>query len=167
MTGRAADEEGGVTFTDWDEYRDWLDEKGELAVTAYAALKKAGALKDHRLVAYRCGNRRRCLLLDVVNMPPPVGPIFHRPRYKLSPKVNAATSNDSGRAANTEDGDHKWKAQTFPPAQCLNVSLSCDHLQHVLVSKERIQADVDAGRREVIITPQDSESPPNASISRQ
>lgn len=131
------------------------DERKRAGEAAYKALKTQGKLASHRLIAYRCS--RRCLLIDVVQFPEPVGVIVHQPRYRLSPELNAASSSESGRAKNTEDGDRRWREQFMVPETMLNVTATCDHLAQIAVSKERMQRDVDAGLREVIVTPEDHE----------
>src|SRR5699024_1121464 len=93
-----------------------LVEHTRIATAAYEATKKLGKLAQHRVIAYRCPDRKRCLLLDVARFPDPVGMVFHRPGYRLSPTVNAASSSADGRRVNTIDGDRRWKAHTFSPA---------------------------------------------------
>ena len=126
------------------------DEIQRLAAAAYDATRKLGKLSSHRLLSYRCP--RRCLLLDVAQFPAPVGVVLHTPGYKRSPTVNEATSTAAGRAANTVDGDRRWKAHTFLPEQAINVTLACDHVESVLLDLETVQADLDARRREVTVT---------------
>lgn len=109
----------------------------------YRALKR-----DHRRlldclqITYRCGVRW-CLLLHVVETP--AGIIIHRPRYRLSPTLNEARSNGPGRAKNTEDGDRRWRAATFPietsglkPSLPGNVGLglACDHIDVLLSNND-------------------------------
>ncbi|CAN5831004.1 hypothetical protein BH24ACT3_BH24ACT3_11510 [soil metagenome] len=119
----------------------------------YAALTHTRQLSSHRLVAYRCSlPRKRCLLLDVIETP--AGRLLHFPRYKLPPGVNEATSSEAGRAANTEDGGHKWKGGTgFESAVADSFEVHCDHVRAVVLTKAGIVADVGAGRREVTVHP--------------
>lgn len=131
------------------------EERQRAGELAYKALKATGQLSSHRLLAYRCPNARRCLLLDVVNFPEPVGPLLVKPRYKLSAATNEAASNEAGRAANTEDGRNHWKAAYMVPEALLNVVMNCDHIKDVAINKARVQADLDAGHTEVILTPAD------------
>ncbi len=118
-----------------------------LATAAYEALKQAKRLSSHRLITYRCP--RRCLLLDVLNLPQ--GVVLHQPAYKLPPAVNEAASSESGRVANTTDGRNHWQAQTFFAEDCANVSTNCPHVHQAVVDKTEIQADLDAGHTEVTI----------------
>lgn len=115
----------------------------------YARLKAEGFLNDHRLISYRCA-ARKCLLLDVIQVPEQI--IAFQPGYKLSPDHNAATSSESGRAANTVDGDRRWKARTFDVTSALNFTLECDHVHHLVLKKNLVQADIDAGRSKVVVS---------------
>lgn len=125
------------------------DERATLADSIYAALRSAGWLTSHRVLTYRCS--QRCLLLDVVVTPQ--GTLLAFPRYKLSPALNAESSSESGRAKNTEDGDRRWRGRAFFAESVGNCPLNCDHVRAVL-ELDRIDADLDAGRSEVTITPQ-------------
>jgi hypothetical protein len=91
-------------------------------------LKRRGALAAAVLVTYRC--RHRCVLARIIGTK--VGPVVHCPRYKLSPALNAASSSPSGRGANTEDGDRRWRERTFLLADALNIPINCDHVRDVL-----------------------------------
>lgn len=124
-----------------------LDARADEANAFYAMLKKRGRLKAHRAVAYRCP--KRCLLADVLTTAQ--GIIIHVPAYKLSPKVNEESSSASGRAANTTDGDRRWKAHTFPVEAAINVTCTCDHVHHFVLDVDTIEADVEARRGEVVI----------------
>jgi len=125
--------------------------RSDLAERIYAALKATGKLSSHRVITYRCRlPRQRCLLLDVLETP--AGQIFHFPRYKLPPGVNEATSTAEGRAANTEDGGRKWKGYTsFIEAVGDTFEVNCDHVRAVPLTRDRVAADIAAGRREVTI----------------
>lgn len=127
-----------------------LESDSARADATYRALKSTGALKSHRLLTYRCP--KRCMLLDVVNLPAPVGLIVHSPRYRLSPGLNAASSSASGRAKNTEDGDNHWKAHTFPVRAMSRPLLTCDHLRVPLEDVD-FEADLEARHAEVVMLP--------------
>jgi len=120
------------------------------ASAVYAALKATGRLRDQRIISYHC-TTRHCLLLDVIQIPDQV--VIHQPPYRLSPAVNTSTSNASGRAANTIDGERRWKAQTYDPSSAVNFTLTCDHLHQVVVDKADVQADIDAGHAAMIVGP--------------
>lgn len=106
-----------------------LDDNGVQALAYYQALKKARRLKDVLMAEYRCSDG--CLLLHLFQTP--AGTAFYAPRYRLSPGVNAESSNESGRAANTEDGERKWKAHANLVSAAANFPLNCDHvLNHVI-----------------------------------
>lgn len=125
-------------------------ERTAAAEAFYAMLSQRGELKSHRVLSYRCP--RRCLLADVLNTQQ--GLIVHQPRYKLSPALNSKTSNESGRRKNTEDGDRRWKARTYPIGLAANLTLACDHVPaHHVLELEQVHSDLAAKRREVIVTP--------------
>ena len=100
-----------------------------------AAYKSRGmrGLKSVAVSAYWCHDSRSCLLLYVWRSPD--GLLFYRPPYKIEPGRNAEQSNESGRAANTTDGDNHWCAvggvldamRTWPPPMALE--LRCDHVE--------------------------------------
>lgn len=90
-------------------------------------------------VRYHCRDRRACTLAKVYASPD--GLVVHQPAYKLSPRVNAASTNEAGREKNTTDGDRRWKAQTFPLSQALNLSLNCPHVVGHLIDRERVERD--------------------------
>lgn len=126
----------------YDQTRD----RNAQARAVYDALRTTGKVSSHRLLTYRCP--RRCLLLDVVNTPD--GLILHRPRYKLSPRLNAESSNESGRTKNTEDGDRRWTANTGFVESWGNVPLTCDHLR-VTLDLAELQHDLDARHAEITV----------------
>lgn len=149
-------------MTDSTEH-DWLgdalaahDAVVKRAAVAYEALKATRRLRSHRLLSYRCPSR--CLLLDVVNLPAPVGLVLHVPRYRLSPGLNAATSNESGRANNTEDGVNHWKGWTGPRSAASNPTLTCKHVRTNLPDTD-LDDDLAARHAEVIIFPNGDRSP--------
>jgi hypothetical protein len=126
--------------------RDEARQRSAIASAAYQALKSTGALSSHRLIAYRCP--RRCLLLDVINIPQ--GVILHRPSYKLSPSLNESSSNEAGRASNTTDGDRRWRQNTGFVSEWGNVPLNCDHVR-VTLELDAVQADVDTHHAEMVV----------------
>lgn len=115
----------------------------------YEAMKATGRLSKQRALAYYCRNRRRCLLLDVV--PVPSGFILHTPRYKLSPRVNEEASSESGRRANTEDGERHWRGHSFYADQAADhLTMTCDHVRTVIAVAD-ILADLERRATEVRI----------------
>lgn len=141
---------------------DEREHRRRAAEAAYGALRGQGKLGSHRVLTYRCA--RRCLLLDVLRFPEPVGIIVHQPRYKLSPTRNAESSSESGREKNTEDGDRRWRSRFYGVDELLNAALTCDHLSHVVISRERIESDATSSRREVLITVADGQPPEFADV---
>jgi|SRR5699024_2708576 len=121
----------------------------------YAALKTTGQLKSHRVVTYRCP--QRCMLLDVLNLPDPLGVVVHIPRYRLSPGLNAQTSSADGRANNTEDGDNHWQGWTAPRAQVSRPELTCKHVM-VPLEDEDLDAAISSRRAEVVVYPPGAQS---------
>ncbi len=128
----------------WQDGRD----RTELAAAFYVMLGQRGQIRSHRVLAYRC--RSRCLLVDVLNTKH--GLIVHLPRYKLSPAQNEASSTSSGRAANTEDGNRRWKAHTFFEADAVNVAVTCDHIVHKLIDLDAIRSAIESDTPEVVIS---------------
>lgn len=98
------------------------------SLALYRYLNETGLLDQHLIFEARC--RRRCLLLHVFQTP--AGPAFYIPRYKLSPELNESLSNPAGRAANTEDGDHRWREQCSLTRHAANFTLTCDHYRGIL-----------------------------------
>ncbi len=144
-------------YDDMGEYLSALDSARERATTVYAALKAAGKIKDHRVIAYRCATNRRCLLLDVLQIPGQV--IVHSPAYRLSPSHNAADSSESGRATNTRDGNRRWNDHTYPAESAMNFVLNCDHVASVVLDKTDLQADVEAGHAAILVNPDGTRYP--------
>lgn len=144
---------------------DLREDRRRAAEAAYGALRAQGKLGSHRVLAYRCS--RRCLLLDVLMFPEPLGVIVHQPRYKLSPTVNEASSSESGRAKNTEDGARRWRARYYSPDEMLNAALNCDHLQHVVIDRDRIVKDMSGQDRVIIISSADDAGPAGPAIRAQ
>lgn len=128
------------------------DERDRQAVELYAALRSNERTRKRALtIVYRCPVDR-CTLAEFYASP--AGLLAHQPPYKLSPALNLEESSDSGRAANTRDGDRHWKEQTgFMDSAEWNRVLNCDHIHAYILEGTRVQEDVKSGRREVIITP--------------
>ena len=133
------------------------------AETLYRALLNNKQLNKLRRLTYRC-HARRDLLLDAVETP--AGLLMHRPVYKNSPEVNARTSSPSGRAANTRDGDRRWKSHTgwyeqqvlswpddpdAPSPMVLGVEWKCDHLTGATLRPYQFQQHWAAGHAEVLV----------------
>lgn len=130
----------------------------------YTALISDGRATQLRRLTYRCATPHRCLLLDVIETP--LGTVLHQKRYKSSPEVNLRRSSAAGRAANTIDGDRRWKPRTFYLEQSglawsqeprAGQSLRCDHVgvlpdggDVVLVAAE-FTADWSCGHTEVLV----------------
>lgn len=76
----------------------------------------------------RCKPPNRCLLLHVWKVGGAVA--YYRPPYKLSPKLNQATSSESGRRANTRDGNNHWNAHASLLDDGWEMALQCDHYLH-------------------------------------
>lgn len=115
----------------------------------YSALAATRKLNDHRILTYRC-RARRCLLLDFVQVPGAV--VVHSPAYRLSPSLNASTSNEDGRAKNTFDGDRRWKAHTYDARSALNFVLNCDHVRGIVLEKSAVQADLDTRHSQFVVS---------------
>ena len=120
--------------------------KDAAAARFYESLKARGQVKSHLAVTYRCP--RRCTLAQILTTK--AGILVHRPRYKLSPTVNAASSSEAGRAKHTEDGNRRWKAGTFMLVG--DIPAQCDHLQGRAIPAARVRADVAAGHAEVTLS---------------
>lgn len=98
------------------------------ALAYFKLLRAEKKINSVSRAVVRCTNG--CLLLTVFETP--AGPAFHQPRYKLSPTVNAASSSESDRRANTEDNDHKWRERGGMVGSALNFLVVCDHVRQVL-----------------------------------
>ncbi|MFC0359517.1 hypothetical protein ACFFHC_06885 [Kytococcus schroeteri] len=143
-------------FTAFSQMLDAREERRRLGQAAYEALKATGRLKHHRVLTYRC-KTRGCLLLDVLQLPAPVGMVFYQPGYKLAPSVNAARSTEAGRRNHTTDGDRRWKPAVMPGGQPGNYTVNCDHLNGVALDADRVERDIAEGRGKVIVTEEDHE----------
>jgi hypothetical protein len=117
-------------------------------------LRRHGQLEKRADVTYRCP--RRCALARVYLTAQ--GMIVHTSRYKLSPEANTAGSVASARAKRTEDGDRRWRPQTYFLSQALNVTLNCDHLRHVVLDSSRVEADA-ATRRGTVEVARGDDAP--------
>ncbi len=122
--------------------------RSALATSIYNALTSARKLADHRVLVYRCP--KRCLLLDVLLLPD--GLLIATPRYKLSPRVNEASSNEAGRRKHTEDGGRRWGAQAYFAQDAAGFSLNCDHVESHHLSQEAFELDM-AAKRELVTIP--------------
>lgn len=131
-------------------------EHRRIAEAAYEALRATERLSQHRLLTYRCAERG-CLLLDVVQLPEPVGRLFYQPAYKLSPVRNEESSSPEGRARNTVDGDRRWKPRTQTEAALINYTVTCDHLAGIALPAERVARDLQARGKTVMVTAEDHE----------
>ena len=100
----------------------------------YRWLKSNGSLRQVLLSEYRC--QSGCLLLQLFQTP--TGVAFFIPRYKLSRNVNAASSSESGRRVNTEDGENHWKEQIWQLSPAKNLSLNCDHIKQYILEQPEI-----------------------------
>ncbi len=67
--------------------------------------------------------------------------------------TNSATSNDAGRLANTEDGNRRWKEQTYIPAAAANYVLNCDHVRGAILDRSEVEDALARGIPEIIVTP--------------
>lgn len=137
---------------------DALDAAAARAEAFVAMLKRHGQLNRRADVIYRCPSPKRCALARVYRTA--AGDVVQVPRYKLSPAVNEATSSEAGRAANTEDGARRWREHSFMIGHALNVALNCDHTLQLVLTRERIAADLAAGAGEVVLAPADRDTPP-------
>lgn len=139
-------------MSDFDEeLRAALDAMGDrstLAQSIYDALVSTGKLSSHRVLTYRC--RQRCRLLEVLRTPR--GIILAVAGYKLSPTANTSTA-PSARAKRTVDGDRRWMARAIFIEDAYNVGLNCDHVRSHVLDLATIEADLAAGRSEVVVAP--------------
>jgi len=99
----------------------------------YDALVKTRTISKRALLTYRFG-RCRCAVLHVIESPN--GVILGFPRYKMSRSLNSETSNASGRANNTEDGDRHWKQHAGYFVSDVNIELRCDHARKTINTNE-------------------------------
>lgn len=120
----------------------------ERAEKVYAALVKTKRTADHRVITYRCA-QRRCLLVDVLQIPDEV--IVYFPRYRRSPQKNPDSSSASARAQKTLDGDRRWIGHVAVLRHTINLTMNCDHVLGKVIDLSSVQADVDAGHAEVLI----------------
>ena len=108
------------------------------ATTVYNALLVTNKLQSHLRFTYFC--RQRCPLLHVVTVPD--GVILGWPPYKNSRARNLAESTESGRRANTTDGDRHWKAHAaFTEHVGPKFSVQCKHVR-VRLTLDELQADL-------------------------
>lgn len=131
------------------------DGRAARALQVYEALVQTGKLHSSRVrcMTYRCASHG-CTVLDVFEVPGE-GVVVGVPRYKTSRKTTEETSSGSGRQANTEDGERRWRRHaTFWDG--FDRSLACDHLNQVTVSAGVLMADWEARRTEVRVRPDGS-----------
>ena len=122
-------------------------ERTAAAEAFVAMLARHGQVNARADVVYRCTHR--CALARIYSTN--AGVIVHRSRYKLSPKINEASSSPSGRTKNTEDGDRRWRATTYFLDQAGNVTLDCDHLRQKVLDVDTVAADARARRGLVVV----------------
>lgn len=122
-------------------------ERTAAAEAFVAMLARHGQVNTRADVVYRCTHR--CALARIYSTN--AGVIVHRSRYKLSPKINEASSSASGRTKNTEDGDRRWRATTYFLDQAGNVTLDCDHLRQMVLDVDTVAADARARRGLVVV----------------
>ena len=128
----------------------------ELANTIYDNYLQTGRLPGQlRLrLTYRC-HRKRCAVMHVIDLPD--GRVFGFPRYKTSAAVTTATSSESGRENNTEDGDRRWKSHaTLVERVVSNATLACDHVNGITLDAAAIEEDLTAGHAQVRVRPDGS-----------
>lgn len=134
----------------FEEHFAQLDNLGATADDALRfveMLKRTGKAQSHRALVYRCP--RRDALLEVYRTPR--GAILYFPAYKQSRRVNDESSSPEGRAANTVDGDRRWKAHAGMLHTGFSYPLKCDHALDGVIDGEQIEADLAAGTSEVLI----------------
>jgi hypothetical protein len=106
-----------------EEDRSW-------AMNRYRSLSQP-QLKQLRVARIECASDHR-RLLDVWEENDG-SRYYFRSRYVLSAGVNEATSNESGRRRNTEDGDRKWRGDAGPVEPDSTFLLTCQHHLNRLV----------------------------------
>lgn len=110
---------------------------------------------------YRC-TTERCLLLDVIPLPDG-NAVLHQLRYKYSPEQNDQRSSESGRQANTYDGENHWRERTYLLSQSAlrfpedgrmsGQQITCDHVLAYLLSATEFRDDLTAGHALVAVRP--------------
>lgn len=142
------------------------DDRQRLVAAAYQKVDRK-QLKQLLLVDIRCKSRG-CLLLHVWRAP--LGVCFYKPPHKLSTRRNQAASNESGRKANTVDGDNHWRGyggvlddlRGWGP-QC-SMPVQCDHVDRALPAEDLLDlADNAAPGRPATLRIQGSDPIPAAS----
>ena len=113
-------------------------------------------LRALRRLRYWCANER-CLLLDAIEVADTI--VLHQKRYKYSPAENADRSSESGRRANTYDGENHWKEHSYfigtsalahPEDDGLQyLGLHCDHIAEYALQPSEFDADLRDGHTEV------------------
>jgi len=130
----------------------------------YAALiGNPDRLRRLRRLQYRCPER--CLLLDAVAVGDTV--LLHQKRYKLSRHRNAERSSDSGRTANTYDGENHWKPRSYyietsalalTDAEGAILEIQCDHVNASMKPSD-FAGDWESGHTEVRVRADGSRFP--------
>lgn len=130
----------------WNEVVNASESAQAFARQVVDALKSTGSLKSRAILIYRCENRKRqCALLYVYSINGIR--IVHQPRYKLSDEVNRRESVQAAREKHTEDGNRRWKEDTFPLSLAKGLlSLECDHCRS-RVDVTTIESDLAAATR--------------------
>lgn len=125
------------------------DARNELATKYYESLEKRGRVNAHVVMTYRC--EHRCALARVIGTKQ--GFIVHVSRYKTSPKITETATSESGRRANTEDGNRRWKGHTFFLDDAFSIPVSCDHLRNHVLEIAEIKDDIRQGKQDTLIHP--------------
>jgi hypothetical protein len=118
------------------------------ATAVYTGLRNSGGASTHRVLAYLCA-QNRCLLLEIIAVPG--GQLLYGwPRYKTSPEYTQEHSTESGRRANTEDGEGHWRVLAmWGPVGHPN--LQCDHVPMKVLEDGAVESDLAAGHAEVLV----------------
>lgn len=132
-----------------ERWQEMWQERDRLAAIAEKFHHDKKLSRKHLATVFRC-EKRKCPLLYVYDTVQ--GLILHQPRYKNSEIVNAESSSESGRRANTIDGDRRWKSQSYFFSQVSNPVLNCDHIDRTVVTDEEIEAAVKKKRRTVVVS---------------
>jgi len=126
----------------------------------YLAATNAKTAKKPRRLTYRCESHQ-CMLLDVVDAGP-LGIVLHIPQYKYSDTANRERSSESGRKANTVDGDRRWKSHTFYLEQSAlswegdeiaGQSVACNHVLDYTISPDQLQSDLASSTSTIRVRP--------------
>ncbi len=80
----------------------------------------------------------------------PDGIVIASPPYKVSEALNRETSTEGGRQAHTTDGNRRWAALSYYAIDAANFTVHCDHVASEIIEKSDVEADLEAGRKEVV-----------------